>query len=103
VTIPIKTSQETRYNFSLASQSFWGRRPDGAAIRGNEARQIVHILSFTQSTDRDEVKEAKANGQRQSIIGVLRAAAPKWDLEQISFVVGNHRSVLLHNECIFLM
>jgi len=44
VTIPLKKSQETRYNFCPASQSFfvnhfWGRRPDWVAI--NEALQIV--------------------------------------------------------------
>jgi len=42
---------------------FWGRRPDGVAI--NEALQIVYILEFKWSTDRDEgfleVKKAEAN------------------------------------------
>ena len=43
----------------------WARRLDGVAI--NEALQIVYILEFKQSTDRDEasldVKEAEANEQ----------------------------------------
>jgi len=50
-----------------------GRRPDGVAI--NEALQIVHILEFKRSTDRDEgyleVKEAEANKQHKSTIGAL--------------------------------
>jgi len=66
VTIPVKKSQETRYNFdpvSFCEIYFWGRRPDGVAI--NEALQIVCILEFKRSADRDEkfleVKEAEAN------------------------------------------
>jgi len=47
--------------------------------------QIVYILEFKQSTDRDEgfveVKEAEANAQRKSISGALKAAAPKWEFE----------------------
>ena len=45
VTIPVKKSQEARYNLDPESffvNCFWGRRPDGVAI--NEALQIVHIL-----------------------------------------------------------
>jgi len=41
---------------------FWGRPPDGVSII--EALQIVYILDFQQSTNRDEVflevKEAEA-------------------------------------------
>jgi len=52
--------------------------------------QIVCILEFKQSTDRDEgflkVKEAAANEQHKSIISALNAAAPKWEFEQIAFV-----------------
>jgi len=55
VTIPVKKSQEARYNldpgFSCVNRC-WGRRPDGVAI--NEDLQIVHILEFKWSTDRDE-------------------------------------------------
>ena len=40
------------------------------------------------------MKEAEANEQRKSIIGALKAAAPKWEFEQISFVVSNHGSVV---------
>ena len=73
-----------------------GRRPDGVAIK--EALQIVSIVEFEQSTDRDEgflpVEKAKANEQHKSIIGALRAAPPKWESEQISFVVGNCGSVV---------
>ena len=99
VTIPVKKSQEARYNFDPESffvNRFWGRRPDGVAI--NEALQIVYILEFKRSTDRDEgfleVKEAEANEQHKSIIGALKAAAPKWEFEQINFVVGNRGSVV---------
>jgi len=49
------------------------------------------------------VKEAEANEQYKSIrcfsmIGALRAASPKWEFEQINFVMGNRRSVV---ECDF--
>jgi len=86
VTIPVKKSQETRYNPDPASffvNRFWGRRPDGVAI--NEALQIEYILEFKRSTDRDEgflrVKEAEAHEQHKSIIGALKAAAPAWEFE----------------------
>jgi len=55
-------------------------------------------LEFKRSTDRVEgileMKEAEANKQHKSIIGALKAAAPKWESEQINFVVGNRRSVV---------
>jgi len=98
VTIPVKKSQKTYYNFDPAAffvNRFWGKRQDGFAI--NEALQIVYILEFKRSTDRDEgfleVKEAEANEQHKIIIGALRAAAPKWEFEQINVVVGNSGSV----------
>jgi len=50
VTIPVKKSQEARYNLdpeSFVENRFGGRRPDGVAI--NEALQIVYILEFTVS------------------------------------------------------
>jgi len=103
VTIPVKNSKETRYNLDPESffvNHFWSRRPDGVAI--NEALQIVHILEFEGSTERDtrfrvlEVKEAlaEANEQHKSIISALKAAAPKWKFEQINFVVNNRGSVV---------
>ena len=99
VTIPIKKSQETRHNLDPRSffvNRFWGRRLDGAAI--NEALKIVHISEFKRSTDGDEefleVKDAEAHEQHKSIIGELKAAAPKWEFEQINFVVGNRGSVV---------
>jgi len=68
VTIPVKKSQEARYNLNPGSffvNRFWGRRPDGVAI--NEALKIVDISKFKRSTDRDEgfpeVKDAEANEQ----------------------------------------
>ena len=42
VTVPVKKSQEKRYNLDPGSffvNRFWGRRPDGVAI--NEALKIV--------------------------------------------------------------
>ena len=39
------------------------------------------------------MKNAEANEQHKSIIGALKAAAPKWEFEQINFVVGNRGSV----------
>ena len=93
-----KKSQEARYNLDPGNffvNRFWGRRPNGVAI--NEALQIVCILDLKQSTDEDkgflEVKEAEANEQNKSIVDALKAAAPKWEFEQINFVVGNRRSV----------
>ena len=67
----------------------------------NEALQIVYMLEFKRSTDRDEgfleVKEAETNKQHKSIICALRALAPMWEFEQINFVVGNRRSVVESN------
>jgi len=40
------------------------------------------------------VKEAEANEQHKSIIGALKATAPKWEFEQINFVVGNRGLVV---------
>jgi len=75
---------------------FWGRQPDGVTI--NEALHIGYILVFKRSTDGDEgfleVKEAEANEQHKSIIGALKTAAPKWEFEQIDFVVDNCGSVV---------
>jgi len=54
VTIPVKKSQEARYNLDPGSffvNRFWVRRPDGVAL--NEALKIVYILEFKRSTDRD--------------------------------------------------
>jgi len=60
-------------------------------------------FSDERSTDRGEVflevKEAEANEQRKSIIRALKAAAPKWEFEQIYFVVGNRRSVVESDFC----
>jgi len=99
VTIPVKKSQEAWYNFDPGSffvNRFWGRRPDGVA--NNEGLKIGYILEFVRSTDRDEgfleVKDAEANEQYESIICALKAAAPEWEFEQISFVVGNRGSVV---------
>ena len=41
-----------------------------------------------------EVNEAEANEQHKSIIGALKDAAPKWEFEEINFVVGNRGSVV---------
>jgi len=101
-TIPVKKSQETRYNLDPGScfvNCFWGRRPDGVAI--NQALKIVYILESKQSTDRDEgfleVKDAEAHEQHKSIISALKASAPEWGFEQINFVVGNRGSVVESN------
>jgi len=55
------------------------------------------LLDFKRSTDRDEgfieVKEAEANEQHKSIIGKLKALAPRWEFEQMNFVVDNRGSV----------
>ena len=40
------------------------------------------------------MKEADANEQHTSIIGALKAAAPKIEFEQINFVVGNRGLVV---------
>jgi len=104
VTIPVKKSQETLYKcnkciisprviikaiiinldpVSFSVNYFWGRRPDAVAI--NEALQVVCILEFKQSIDREErfleVKEAEENEQYKSIISALRLAAGKQEFE----------------------
>jgi len=40
------------------------------------------------------VKEAEANEQHKSIINALKAAAPRWEFEEIKFVVGNRGLVV---------
>jgi len=99
VTIPVQKIQETWYNLDPGSffvNRFWGRQLDGVAI--NEALNIVYILEFERSTDRDEgfleVKSAEANEQHKTIIVALKSAAPEWEFEQINFVVGNRGSVV---------
>ena len=72
MTIPVKKSQEARYNLDPGSffvNRFWSRRPDGIAI--NEALKIGYILEFKRSTDKDEgfleVKDAEANEQHGAL------------------------------------
>jgi len=76
---------------SFFENGAWGRRP-------HEALQIVYVLEFKRSTDRDErfleVREAEANEQHKSIIGALKAAPPKWEFEQIHCVVGDRGSIV---------
>jgi len=45
----------------------------------NEDMQIVYILGFKRSSDREEGFLAEANEQHESITGALKAAAPKWE------------------------
>ena len=40
------------------------------------------------------MKDAEANEQHNSTIGVLKAAALEWEFEQINFVVGIRGSVV---------
>ena len=79
----------------------WGRRSNEVAI--SEALQIAYILELKGSTERDdrflEIQGAETNEQQKSIIGALRAAAPKWEFEQIKFVVGNRGSVVESDFC----
>ena len=83
--------KKSRGTYNLDPESFfvnrfWGRRRDEAAI--NETLQLVNILEFKRSTDRDEgfleVKEAEVNEQHKSIIGALKAAAPEWEFERLT-------------------
>ena len=74
MTIPVKKSQEARYNLDPGSffvDRFWGRRPDGVAM--NEVLKIVYVFELKRSTDRDEgfleVKDAEANEENKSIVG----------------------------------
>jgi len=56
---------------------------------------IVYILEFERSADRDEgLLKAEATEQHRSIVCALKAAAPKWEFEQINFVVCNCWSVV---------
>jgi len=89
VSIPVKNSQETRYNLDPGSffvNCVWGRRPHGVTI--NEALKIVYILEFKRSTHRDEgfleVKDAEANEQHKSIIGALKAASPELEFGRLT-------------------
>ena len=40
------------------------------------------------------MKEAEANEQHKSIINALKAATPRWEFEEINFVVGNRGLVV---------
>ena len=40
------------------------------------------------------MEDAEANEQHKSIIGAIKVAAPRWEFEQIIFVVGNRGSVV---------
>ena len=105
VTTSVQKSQEAQY--SLDPESFfvncsWGSRPYGVAI--NEALYHVFIVELKQSTDRDngspEVKEVAANEQYKSIISTPKVAAPKWEFNQINFVVGNRcGGLVVENDC----
>jgi len=60
---------------------FQGRGLDGVTI--NKTLKIIYISEFKRSRDRDkggQVKEADTNEHHKSIIVVLRAAAPEWEL-----------------------
>jgi len=74
VTITVKQIQEVRYNLDPVSffvNRSWAGDRMGVAISGNKALQIVYMLEFERSTDRDEgflkVKEAEANEQHKSM------------------------------------
>jgi len=45
------------------------------------------------------VKEAEANEQHKGIISAFKAAALKWEFEQINCVVGNRGSVVESDFC----
>jgi len=64
----------------------------------NKNHRTLYILEFKRSTDRNKdflrVKEDEANEQHRCIIEALRAAAPEWTFEQISFVAGRRGAVV---------
>jgi len=99
VTVPVRKSQEAEYNLdqvSVFENRCWGRRPDGVAI--NEDMQIVYILEFKRSTDKDkeflEVKDAEANELHKSIISALKAAAPTSGKYTFKIVICNFKKLL---------
>ena len=96
--LPVPKHQQARCSDNPESffvDHIWGRQPDGVVFNVKLKRNFC--LEFKWSTDREEgflgVKEAKANEKQNSIITVLRAVVPKWEVEQINFVIGNHGSV----------
>ena len=98
-TISVKEHERERYDFDLKmlyENRFGNWRPDGIVINNNH--QILYILEFKKSSDRNEdflrVKEDEANDQYNIIIGALQAATPEWTFEQIYFVAGRHGSVV---------
>jgi len=64
----------------------------------NEWRCWIYILEFKRSSDRNEdflgVKKDEANEQHKSTIEALKAAAPEWTFEQISFMAGRRGAVV---------
>jgi len=98
-TIVVKEHKSQRYDFDpimFHENHFWNRRPDGIVI--NKNHQIIYILEFKRSSDRNEdflgVKEDEANEQHKSIIEALQAAAPQWTFEQINFVAGRRGALV---------
>jgi hypothetical protein len=49
--------------------------------------QLLHDFSMSDN-------KSNHHQQHESIIGALRAAAPKWEFQQINFVMGNRGSVV---------
>jgi len=80
----------------LFLESEAGRKPDGVVINTNH--RTLYILEFKLSSERNEdflgVKEDEANEQHNSIIELLKAAAPEWTFEQINFVAGRRGAVV---------
>jgi len=64
----------------------------------NKYHRTLYILEFKRSSDRNKkflrVKEDDANEQHRSVIEALRAAAPEWTFEQITFVAGRRGAVM---------
>ena len=72
--------------------------PFSRAIGQISALQIVYILEFKRSTDKDkgflEVKDAEANELHKSIISALKAAAPTSGKYTCKIVICNFKKLM---------
>jgi len=65
-----------------------------AEVRPCRAQDLSQSSSTATNQSLLEVKDAEANERHKSLIGALKAAAPKWKFEHINFVLGNRGSVV---------
>ena len=77
--------------------TIWRLKHTACYTKAKKQAQVCHAWHTVNRQGRGERSKSKRAAQKHhwcaqsscSEVGTLRAAAPKWELEQISFVVGN--------------